>query len=100
MGGGIEQLVLERTPGDVIVFLRAPIKHSGVSTRRNHPLERQLQLTILIRGAAVADRPDLRQSPIEDPPPRRNGLRLVTAPARQRRAVEQRLPSRRALRGG
>src|SRR5687768_13548891 len=100
MGGVIEQLVLGRTPVDVIVLLCAPIKHSGVSTRRNHPVERQLEITILIRGDEVADRTVFRQSPIDNPPPRRNGLRLVTAPARQRRAVEQRLPTRRALRGG
>jgi len=61
------------------------------------PVERELEISELLLGQQIADRPVLRQRAIDDVPTRRERRFLVAPPGVGVGAVEQRSPPSRSL---
>src|SRR5213593_5098964 len=100
MSGVVEQLVLGRAPVNVIVFFGAAIEYAGVAARTQLPVEGELEVSELIFGHDVVDGAGLGQHAIDDAPPGRQCLLLVSAPGRRARAIEERATAGSALFSG
>src|SRR5205814_5510248 len=97
MPGVVQQLILGSAPVDVVVLLGAAIENTGVATRTQLPVERELKVAELIFGDDVVHRSGFGEDAVDDPPTSRHRLGLVTAPCIGVCAVEERAPTSSAL---
>ncbi len=93
MAGVVQQLVLRRTPVDVVVAFGSAVENTGVAAGRDLPVERQLEIAELITADEVFRGKRLRERAILRVPGGWDALLLVCAPLRDRRAVEKQTPA-------
>src|SRR6185369_4806863 len=85
----VEELILRRAPIDVVVLLGSVIENSGVAALRELPVERELEVSVLVTRDDVVDAPVLGERAVNDAPSGGSILSFVYSPPIECATIEQ-----------